>query len=114
MIKFFFIWKEFAFLRSDYGFKIRTTQIFGDYHCIVYTNGKKKIMVSYDDLEFTDDKVRIEVKDAYEPSRFINVYTDTDRYRSEFGVKSDLPKEKIHGAAVWLKDAIEKQFVVIE
>ena len=41
--------KEFSFLEVEYGFEGNIRQEHGDYYFITWTNGKRNIMVLYDD-----------------------------------------------------------------
>jgi hypothetical protein len=85
----------------------------GAYYYIAWTNGKKDIMVLYDDriYEKIESPVWIRIFDA---DSFGTQYDDVDEYRSEFYILSGSPKERIYRAAKWLREAIENQIVLLE
>mgnify|MGYP004431883305 FL=1 len=113
MTKYYYIKKAFAYLESEYGFHRYMKQVHGAYYYIAWTNGKKDIMVLYDDRidEKIESPVWIRIFDA---DSFGTQYDDVDEYRSEFYILSGSPKERIYRAAKWLREAIENQIVLLE
>lgn len=104
---------EFAFLESDYGFKMVVRERDAPSPWIGWSNGKRKIRVYFDGMDEDHDGRQVEIN-IFDANLFGLYKEPVDRYRSEFEVPSGSPKEKIHNAAVWLKKAIEEKTVRIE
>lgn len=113
MGKYFVLKKEFAFLESEYGFKIYMKQKHGAYYYLTWTNNSKDIMVLYDDRikEGTESPVWIRIYDA---NSLGTSYDDVNEFKNEFAIPSGSPKERIRSAASWLKKAILNGIVIIE
>lgn len=97
--------REFSFLAKQYGFEIDMKQKHGAYYYIIWKNPNKKIMVLYDDRE--EEPIGIRVFDADSFS------FDAIEYKNEFEQKSGSPREKIHRAAEWLRNAIVDKRIVV-
>ncbi len=97
--------KEFGFLAKTYGFEITMKQKHGAYYYIAWANPNKEIMVLYD--EQVEDHITIRVYDA-DTFGF-----DADEYINEFDQKSRSPRENIHHAAEWLREAIENRRIIV-
>lgn len=105
--------KEFAFLESKYAFKKCMKQKHGSYYYLAWTNGRKEIMVLYDDT--TDKRIASPVWiRIYDADSLGTAYDDVDEFRSELAIQSGSPKERIRFAAKWLMEAIENKTVLIE
>ena len=105
--------KEFTFLLSVYGFVVCMSQRRGSYHYILYTNGKRKIMVLYDDTVDQRIESPLQVR-VYNADCLGTAYDNVDEHRLEFFNPNWTPKERIHYAALWLQDAIERKTVVVD
>ncbi len=70
-------------------------------------------MILYDDTidEKNESPVWIRIYDA---DCLGTAYDDVDEFRNEFFIPLGSPKERIHYAAKWLKEAIEGKAVLIE
>ncbi len=99
--------KEFEFLTRAYGFEICLKQKHGAYYYIEWTNRNISIMVLYD--ERVDDPVTIRIYDA---DSLGTVY-DAVEYKNEFAQSIGTPREKIHRAADWLKNAIANKRIIV-
>lgn len=97
--------KEFKFLEKTHGFKIRLKQKRGAYYYIIWSNSNKNIMILYD--EQVDIPVSIRVYDADSFS------FDAVEYKNEFAQSGGTPREKIHQAAEWLKNAIADRIIIV-
>ena len=105
--------KEFSFLEVEYGFEANMRQEHGGYYFITWTNGKRNILVLYDDQTDVrkESPVWIRIYDTY---CFGTAYDDVDVYREELNIAHGSPKERIRYAANWLREAIERGVVRIE
>lgn len=112
MRKYPVIKREFSFLESEYGFREYMKQERGSYYFSSFTNGKKDIMILYDDAAHSqvENPVWIRVFDADS----LGTYADGEEFRSEFFIPSGSPQERIHCAALWLRKAIKNKTVSIE
>lgn len=97
--------KEFEFLAKIYGFKICLKQKHGAYYYIIWTNSNKNIMVLYD--EQVEDPLRIRIYDSDSFS------FDAVEYKNEFAQSIGTPREKIHRASEWLKNAIADKSIIV-
>ena len=97
--------KEFGFLAKTYGFEIWMKQKHGAYYYITWINSNTKIKVLYD--EQVENHITIRVYDAD------SLGFDADEYINEFDQKSGSPRENIHRAAEWLREAIENKRIIV-
>ena len=106
--------KEFAFLESEYGFKIYTKQCEGVRLYRAWTNEKKNIIVSYDeDTGEEEGPIRIEIYDTYVPLG--SSYDEGDVvFSEEIQLPLGSAKTRICHAAKWLKTSIENKTISIE
>ena len=113
MRKYTIIKKEFSFLESEYGFKKYMKQKSGSYYYIGWTNEIKNINVFYDETidKKTNSPIWIKIYSTYCYGPY---HDDTIEFRNEFFIPSASPKERIHCAAEWLKNAIENKTVKVE
>lgn len=91
--------KEFDFLK-EYGFKMREKEQSYAYDFVVWTNPYKSIEVVYNNQTEVEDQPGIYIYDAD------GYKSDESEYQIEFA-QNRTPREKIHSAAVWLRNAIE-------
>lgn len=112
MSKYSVIKNEFVFLESKYAFKKYMQQKHGAYYFLSWTNGRKNIMVLYDDRidERIESPVWIRIFDADSLGTY---HDDVDEFRNEFAIQSGSPKERIRCAAKWLRESIENKTVLI-
>lgn len=97
--------KEFEFLAKIYGFKIRLSQKHGAYYYIVWSNPNKNIMVLYDEQVENPLSIRIYDSDSFS--------FDAVEYKNEFAQSFGSPREKIHCASEWLKNAIADKSIIV-
>ena len=96
--------KEFEFLSKIYGFEICLKQKHGAYYYIVWTNSNKNIMVLYDEQVEESLSIRIYDSDSFS--------FDAVEYKNEFTQSIGTPREKIHRASEWLKNAIADKSII--
>ncbi len=97
--------REFSFLISNYDFKIYMKQQYGSYYYLSLTNGKKDIMIIYDDTVDCRVESPVWIR-IYDADSLGTAFDQVDEYRKEFAIKSGTPKERIQSAAIWLRNAI--------
>ena len=97
--------KEFEFLANMYGFEICLKQKHGAYYYVVWTNSNKNIMVIYDEQIVPPLSIRIYDSDSFG--------FDAVEYKNEFAQNIGTPREKIHRASEWLKNAIADKNIIV-
>ena len=113
MGKYSIIKNEFSFLESKYGFAAFMRQKHGSYYYVTWSNGKKDIMVLYDDQANEQEESPVWIR-IYDADCFGTAYDDVDEFRKEFYLSHASPKERIRYAARWLRAAINTRIVLIE
>ncbi len=101
--------KEFDFLVRQYGFRICSKQSSGAWYYIKWTNpnANVNIKVLYDFQ--IENPISIYVYEA----DWLGAVFEADEYKDEFATDAKKSREKIHCAAIWLKEAIENKVIVI-
>lgn len=100
--------EEFEFLTDLYDFKIYFVQKHGSYCFVAWTNSKISIKVIYD----ATDTAPVSIL-TYDACSLGTIY-DTTKYKDEFTTTAKKSRERIHCAAMWLKNAIKEETVLIE
>ena len=112
MSRYKIILRAFDYLEKDYKFIEYMSQKYGAYYYVAWTNGKKDIMVLYDDRinEQIESPVWIRI---FNSDCFGTAYDDVTEFRNEFYTMYASPKERIYNAANWLRKSIEKGLISI-
>lgn len=79
----------------------------GAYYYIEWTNSNINIMVLYD--ERIEDPVKIRIYGADS----LGAVFDAVEYKNEFVLKTGSPRERIHYASEWLRNAIAEKIIMI-